>query len=491
MKILIDTNIFIPLEPGDLSQLEGNSGLAARLLRSAAEIGASVYLHPFQGHDLNRDGDAQRRELREVLFQKYLPIPEPPLPSSELLKIFSDPSHGSNDWVDCCLLASVERNAVTHLVTEDKRLRKRAALVGLASRCLSLEEALPLLQKHQILIPPTRPSVRALKAHSLNAEDPIFQSLRDSYSGFDQWLGKCASKHRQCYAIEIGKGQGYAGVAILDSQDCPDSNIGSSSLKICTFKISEEATGFKLGELLLKSIFEYAHTNGFRSCFIETFPQQAPLIHLLEQFGFFEFGTKTENSQELVMVKSFKPNMEEASSHSALDLHKKFGPYVFKWEECQVFLVPLEPRFHDALFPDLAPTGDFWDSETSYGNAMRKAYLCNAQTNSISPGDLLIFYRSRDLKSITTISVVEETLRSSDTAEMARFLGKRTVYPSDQIVEKCHGRGALGILFSHIPLKFPPISLKKLIQPGHLKSAPQSITKLNEITIKWLATKIQ
>ena len=82
------------------------------------------------------------------------------------------------------------------------------------------------------------------------------------------------------------------------------------------------------------------------------------------------------------------------------------------------------------------------------GNALRKAYLCNSNTGSLEPGDILLFYRSQDLKAVTTLGVVESAIRTADPQEIMTYVGRRTVYRPDEIVMMCRSvRGVLAILF--------------------------------------------
>lgn len=61
----------------------------------------------------------------------------------------------------------------------------------------------------------------------------------------------------------------------------------------------------KLGELLLKTIFDHAAANKYATLFIETYPKQAVLIHLLECFGFHRSLEKPNG--EIEMRKRLQP----------------------------------------------------------------------------------------------------------------------------------------------------------------------------------------
>lgn len=81
MKLLIDTNVLIPLEPGSKTDVEPMTSLATDL----QQVGATLYLHPIQRSDIEQDKDHDRRALRLRLIEKYLQLPSPPVPSPMLL----------------------------------------------------------------------------------------------------------------------------------------------------------------------------------------------------------------------------------------------------------------------------------------------------------------------------------------------------------------------------------------------------------------------
>lgn len=108
---------------------------------------------------------------------------------------------------------------------------------------------------------------------------------------------------------------------------------------------------------------------------------------------------------------------------------------------------------------------------------------------SISKGDVLCFYRSKDVRGVTILGVVEETLRSTNSDAIASFVGKRTVYPYKEIAELA-AKEVLSILFRQVRLLTPSIRLEELQANGVLSGAPQSITECKETGKQWLATRL-
>jgi hypothetical protein len=222
------------------------------------------------------------------------------------------------------------------------------------------------------------------------------------------------------------------------------------------------------------------------------------LIDLLESFGFSKSAHLT-NRSELVLVKSLAhPKYPER--YSPLQFHILFGPPAIQ-TTARSFVVPIIPKWHRQLFPDspeespysqmTLPGLEIESENHPSGNALRKAYLCNSNTELLEPGDTLFFYRSHDLKAITTIGVVESTLRSEDPQEIMTFVGRRTVYRPDEIVTMCRSvRGVLAILFRQDRFVDPPWQLAELEAKRVLRAWPQTIVQVNEKGCKWIRQQV-
>ena len=66
-------------------------------------------------------------------------------------------------------------------------------------------------------------------------------------------------------------------------------------------------------------------------------------------------------------------------------------------------------------------------------------------------GDIVIFYRTEDYKSILTLGVIEKVYYDIDDADsIYKIIKRRTVYSIDEIKEKCGNRNKpVVILFKH------------------------------------------
>ena len=143
------------------------------------------------------------------------------------------------------------------------------------------------------------------------------------------------------------------------------------------------------------------------------------------------------------------------------------------------------------LFPDLEKQLNLFPGTESYGNTIRKAYLCNAVITKLEAGSVLLFYRSHDVQHIDAVGVVEETLRTRDADELARFARKRTVYERKDIEAKTTQGEALGILFRYAPVLRDKITLKELVDADVLRAAPQSIQQLKEEAVSWIQARLK
>jgi hypothetical protein len=497
LRLLLDTNVFIAIEPFG-GAMESGLIRGATLVRLVSEQGHTLFVHPAIRDDLREGKDIPRLQQRLAELNKYQMLHESRI-SASLTGRAGASQEGSNDHRDLRLLASLDGHAVTYLVTEDGPLRRRARRAGMGDAVLSVDEAIALLEGLQParLRPP--PRVTEIPAYALDIDQRIFDSLRTDYGPeFDQWLDKVRgdSANRVCLIVE--QDDEYAALAIIkDERDC-DYQIAQPALKVSTLKVAASYAGAKYGELLLKSIFMLAAHRKAGSLYVEIFPRIEVLVDLLETFGFQKSGYVTSRG-ELVMVKDLIPPAD-TSTYSPLTYHIRFGPPAILTAE-RSFVIPIIPKWHDQLFPDspikvrelesMLPGMDIPSENHPFGNALRKAYLCNSNTDILAPGDILFFYRSHDTKAVTTLGVVESTLRSFDSQEVMSFVGRRTVYRPDEIFSMCRSvRGVLAILFRQDRFIDPAWQLAELEANGVLRAWPQTIVRVPPEGCRWLGQQL-
>ena len=435
---------------------------------------------------MERDKDETRRTARLELLGKYQWLEDPPKDFKLISHAIVPAEPGSNDEVDNDLLVAVAAPAVDYLITEDKNILRKASGLGLSERVITLKEAVEMLESLFDRPAAAPPSVEDVKPYLLDLSDRIWESFRLDYPGFDDWLRKCMLEHRQTWLIKGPKR--YDAIAIVNKEARPPAAIRGRVLKLCSFKVSEESSGYKFGELLLKTIFRYATTNRYDWIFVEAFDRHASLIQLLELFGFRAIQTSSKG--ELVLA---KPMNRKASNEplSGLDFNIRFGPEAIDWEQ-DAFIVPIQPTFDELLFPDQQhgfEQSSLFAGDHPFGNAMRKAYLCHSNITKLVPGSILLFYRSADLRALTSVGVMEEAQRLSDPLEIATLVGRRTVYSFEQISDMAR-KPVLSILFRHARPIDPVIRLRDLVSAGVLKAAPESIVSVSESAKQWIVSRL-
>ena len=172
--------------------------------------------------------------------------------------------------------------------------------------------------------------------------------------------------------------------------------------------------------------------------FVTVLDKQDALIALLQDFGFRPLAGVRTIVGELVLEKPHRP--VEGDMMSALEHHVRYGPPALRLTGSNAYAIPIEPRWHRLLFPDAEPVDEdalfpasLGLTTQPFGNALRKAYLSNAPSRLLRPGDPLLFYRSSDERAVHVVGVCEDTLVSRDPAEIVAAVGRRTVYSLEEI----------------------------------------------------------
>jgi len=487
LTFLLDTNIVIPAEPTSPDFAECGTRAICALLGLLNSGGHRYFLHPASLRELATDKDPQRRQLRADLCTKYTELPAPPAIGSGITSVLGTAEPTSHDFVDHSLLAALVHNAADYVVSEDLDLLRKASRLGLRERVASVAEALVVVRGlfPERPIPP--PHVREIFSHELDGNDPIFNSFRQDYPGFDLWLAKVQREHRHAWRIDT-PGAGIAAFTIVKPETESEPRFGGNALKICSIKVSEDSQGFCFGELLLKTVFEHAFANRHDCIYVTVLPKYSELIDLLEGFGFCQQPIVRERG-ELTLLKRLACEEDESSRLEPLEFHILFGPRCVKSDGAGLFVVPVRPEFHAMLFPEAEVQMSAIARKARFATAIRKAYVCRAPTRQMRPGSLMLFYRSHDLHHVTCVGVAESALRSADPTEVARFVGKRAVYSYRQIEEMCL-RPVLATLFRQAWILKRPVALGELKSHGVINAAPQSITRVLPGGRKWLVRRI-
>ncbi|MCW3102714.1 MAG: hypothetical protein JWO09_1154 [Bacteroidetes bacterium] len=479
MRILIDTNILIHLEDYKVVNEQ-----FAKFYQLATSNKCDVYYHPACIKDLKRDNDTGRQLITLSKLNKYVQMPDTVAPTAEFLNNVGQ--KGENDAVDNQQLYQVYKNYIDYFITEDKGIHNKSIKLNLQAKVLHVSDALKLLNEKYTLIIPQHPLLQECSIREIENEinDPFFDSLRENYSGFNNWFLKCAKENRKCYLLRVD--QKIAAILIYhlekrDDHDLP--GINNDAMKMCTLKVAETAFGYRLGELFLNKMFDLCIKRNIHHLYLTVFPHHIQLIDLLNKYGFkrYEFQNK-HGKDELRMIKSLVKS-DYSEDPQAITSH----PFYYDDNSINKFIIPIEPGFYNTLFKDgkFRAKTLFDDTDTSLneieGNTISKAYLCKSKRLSMKKGDLLFFYGSKSIKSIEPVGVLDNVTYTRDVDVIKSLVRRKTVYTDAQLAELASGAKEVTVLvFRLLYYLDKPITHKEIKTLESYANNFQTITTLTE-----------
>lgn len=484
LRLLLDTNILIPLQDSYISLKEN----LKNVIRLANLGGHQLLYHPASEADIRRDPNTDRRDRTLPRLAQYLRLEGmPPCP-------WNLGAESPNDACDNEILYALECEAVHALITEDKGIHAKARARGLANRVYSIQTAEDWLRR---LHEPTEvrlPNIQDVHLYALTPELPgkFFDSLREDYQPFDDWFRKKAQEGRRAWVCRADGGAlgSICIYAIQEDEKINDQGevLPGKSLKLCTFKVDEPVRGRKIGELFLKAAFRFATDNQCAYIFVHGNAEKQPyLAKLLEEFGFSPCG---DYGGDVVWVKEH-PVDAPIKDVAAPEYVRRYFPHYRQDIEVGKYLVPIQPKYHDILFPDYPSPRkrqlQLFDQPQQYvGNAIKLAYLCHTPTTTVVPGDILVFYRTDDEKACTTLGIVDDFQIMSDPSDIAALVSRRTVY-SVADIEDMAGQDVKVILFRLVRHARTSVSYKDMKANGIVRGPIQSLIKLDEKRYRSLA----
>ncbi len=480
MRFLLDTNILIPLQDS-LVVLQPS---LANFVRLAQENGHQLLYHPASEKDIDRDLDQSRRQRTRQRLSQYSRLDQTaPCP-------WNSPTTSPNDSADNEILFALACDAAHALVTEDQGIHNKAKQRGLSDRCYFIQTAEDWLKRLHEQESIHLPNIEDSPLHTLTPTlgNSFYDSLRNGYDGFDTWFRKKAQEGRKAwiYRDEDGEIGALCIYAIQHNQRVTDEGkiLNGPALKLSTFKVSETCRGRKIGELFLKAAFRLATANDIENIFVHAnAADHLHLIGLLEDFGFEAIGCYTQGRMADTVYLKEHPISPPKSELPPFQYHKKFYPHFRTDEQVSTFIVPIQPQFHQILFPDYGSDFDrqqaLFRSNTNVGNAIKLAYLCHANVRSVKAGDIVFFYRSDDERAITSLGIVEDFQILQDAAAIASVVRRRTVY-SMRDIESLSQKPTKVMLFRLARHFSPSISSDWLKKNAVVKGNIQTIRKIDE-----------
>jgi GNAT superfamily N-acetyltransferase len=476
LRFLLDTNILIPLQDS-MVVLQPSLTNFVRLCNAH---GHQLLYHPASVEDIRRDPNEDRRNRTLARIAQYTQLQAGPACP------WNTPETSENDSCDNEILYALERNAAHALVTEDQGLHRKARDRNLSDRVYFIQSADDWLRRLHEPAEAPLPNIDDVELHTLTNQlaAPFFDSIRADYAGFDDWLRRKAMEGRRAWVYRDGVDHAISAIciyAVQHNEPITDAGdvLAGDALKLCTFKVGDAVRGRKVGELFLRAAFQYATNHRCESIFLHANDtQQRNLTNLIEDFGFRHVG---QYHGDGVYVKAH-PIQAPAVQVAPFDYVRLYFPHYMSGANVQKFLVPIQPQFHDILFPDYQDPGHALPDGHPHrhvGNAIKLAYLCHTPSKQARPGDIVMFYRSHDMRSLTTLGVVESYTWSESAEDIARIVSRRTVYSDRQIEEMARTETKV-MLFRLIGHFENPVPYTELTRLRVVKGPIQSIIHITD-----------
>lgn len=477
MKVLLDTNIIIHRESPVIRHRE-----IGVLFRWLDNLHHTKCVHPISVGEFQKLKPGNTLEAFTIKLDSYNQLEVPTTLQPFVERVCNPLDQSQNDRNDTLLVNELYAGRVDILITEDRRLLRKAELLGVGNRAFSIDSFLekvtaenPGLADYKVL------SVKKDLFVKINLSDVFFDSFREDYPGFDQWFVKKSDDIAYvCRSVDTINAFLYLKIED-ENEPYPDITPVFSRkrrMKIGTFKVV--LNGYKLGERFIKIIFDNAVRNKVEEIYVTIFPKrmdQIRLINLLEEFGFALYGEKAHpDGNELVYVREVGKKF---------NISNPIQTYPFFKLHTQSFLGAIYPEYHTNLFPDsilrTESPNDFIENEP-FRNAIRKVFISRSWNRNLESGDNIVFYRTGGYYRgvISTIGVVENVLDNiKDEKSFIEFCRKRSVFTDVQLHDQWNYKPSsrpfiVNFLYTY---SFPKrLNFKKLIEMGIIKdiySAPR------------------
>lgn len=437
MRALLDTNIVIHRE-----NTQATSLTIGKLFYWLDKLHYEKLIHPYTVDELRKYHNSQMQSLYDAKLDAYTTMKSVAVQTDNFHDLLKDTPKTDNDRIDNQLLYEVYCGRADILITEDRRMRKKAEQLGISERVFTINAFItkasnenPELIDYKIL------AVKKDFFGNIDVSNPFFDTFRDAYDGFDSWFTRKCDE--EAYVCRTDKNE-ILGFLYLKTEDETENYsditptfLPKRRLKVGTFKV--EASGFRLGERFIKIIFDNAIERHLNEIYITLFtdrPELCALHDLLSRWGFVKYGTKSTNGKtETVLIKQLGVYDESISI-------KKNFPNI-KYAR-QKFFLPIEAKYHTPLLPDsqlkTENEVDFL-GEKPHRYALQKVYISFSYKRNMRPGDFLVLYRKgvtpgrKGYESVvSTIGVIDEVKYNfKDKDEFLKYCENRTVFTPEEL----------------------------------------------------------
>ena len=276
----------------------------------------------------------------------------------------------------------------------------------------------------------------------LKLDDPFFDSLKNSYAGFDNWVQKKASAGEEAYVVvDQRTGRLSAMLYLKDEEGIDESTIPALTiprLKVGTFKVGfnhHTSVGKRLLAVALRrfaeSNYEYIYVTMFDNA------NTQPLRGLMEEYGFVERAIKRESGEKVL----FKCRPQKTAMRGPSADFPFIDP-----DAGNDYLLSIFPEYHDRLYGDTQLRTQYGEpiKDNRVVNTIEKVYLSGARNgNQLSPGDHIVSYRTAPpgmrayyasvVSSVGTITEIHNISEFPNVEEFLSDISGRSVFTEEEL----------------------------------------------------------
>ncbi len=491
MRVLLDTNIIVHREASNVVMPQ-----IGVLFHWLDRLHYQKCIHPLSIVEIRKHKDRKVVSTFEIKLANYIELKTEAPETGEIVTIRRlDTNENSSN--DTSLLKEVFARRVDILITEDRGIHRKAAMLGISGRVFTIDDFLekvtsehPELTDYRVL------AVRKELFGNVDLNDSFFDTFKRDYPDFAAWFNQKSDEPVYVSRAETGQLVAFLYLKVEDEfeaySDIEPRFLPLRRLKIGTFKVS--MNGYKLGERFLKIIFDNAVTQKVEEIYVTIFnkdAEQERLIGLLSDWGFHVFGEKTSKAgTELVLVRDFRTRAD--SDNPALTF-----PFMARAQ--RKFIVAIYPSYHTELLPDsilrTESPEDFEDNRSNR-NALRKVYISRSLRSDMATGDIVVFYRTASGGSAhytsvaTTLGIIESVVKGIPSEdEFVALCRKRSVFSDEKLKEHWNWKPrnrpfVVNFLFAHSLPKRPTFAALK--EHNIIKEAPRGFDELSDGAFKRL-----
>ena len=184
MKVLLDTNIIIHREAGKIKNQD-----IGTLFKWLDRGHYTKVIHNLTVDEIRKHLNPDVVSTFSIKLQNYEIIKNSAPMPEKVKEVSKKIDTTENDIIDTTILNEVFSDRVDYLITEDKKIHKKAELLGISEKVFTIDSFLekiysenPELIDYKIL------NVQKIQFGKIDLSDSFFQSLKEDYPGFEKWF---------------------------------------------------------------------------------------------------------------------------------------------------------------------------------------------------------------------------------------------------------------------------------------------------------------